>query len=240
MRGLLSFYKCYRAYVRGKVRSLRLDQHDLTPTDRVAIEVEARAYFDLAWAYTGGLGGPTIVVTMGLPGSGKTTLARELARHLGLVHLSSDVVRKSLAGPRPPDRRVAAFGRGIYGQSMTRRTYAALRRRALRWLRRGYSVVVDATFGHAAEREAMRRIVARYGARLRVLVCQADEATIRRRLAARATDALTASDATLDIWPALRAAYSAPDELAEAVALDATARPERVLGQALEAVSTPS
>ena len=240
VRGLLSFYKCYRAYVRGKVRSLRLDQHDLTPTDRVAIEVEARAYFDLAWAYAGGLGGPTIVVTMGLPGSGKTTLARELARHLGLVHLSSDVVRKSLAGLRPTDRRVAAFGRGIYGQSMTRRTYAALRRRALRWLRRGYSVVVDATFGHAAEREAMRRIAARYGARLRVLVCQADEATIRHRLAARATDALTASDATLDIWPALRAAYSAPDELAEAVALDATARPERVLEQALEAVSTPS
>jgi uncharacterized protein len=86
----------------------------------------------------------------------------------------------------------------------------------------------------------MRRVASRFGAHLRVLVCQADETTIRRRLAARATDALTASDARLDIWPALRAAYSAPDELADAVALDATTPPERVLKQALEALSAPS
>jgi uncharacterized protein len=240
VRDLLDFYKCYRAYVRGKVMSLRLDEPGLSVKDHSAIEAEARAYFDLAWAYAGGLGGPTIVVTMGLPASGKTTLARGLARHLGFVHLSSDVVRKSLAGLRPTDQRVAAFGRGIYDQSMTRRTYVTLRRRALRWLRRGHSVVVDATFGHSAERAAMQRVAVRCGARLRVLVCQADEATIRRRLAARAADALPASDARLDIWPALRSAYSTPDELTEAVALDATAPPELVLEQALEAVTTPS
>jgi aminoglycoside phosphotransferase family enzyme/predicted kinase len=236
---LLDFYKCYRAYVRGKVASLRLDEPGLTPESHPAIEAEARSYFHLAWAYAGGLGGPTVVVTMGLPGSGKTTLARGLASHLGLVHLSSDVVRKSLAGLRPTDRRVAAFGRGIYGQSMTRRTYAALRRRALRWLRRGSSVVVDATFGHAAEREAMRRVAARCGARLRVVVCQADDDTIRRRLTARATDTLTTSDARLDIWPALRAAYSPPDELTDAVILDTTAPPHVVLERTLMAVAAP-
>ena len=97
----------------------------------------------------------------------------------------------------------------------------------MRWLRRGYSVVVDATFGQVAEREAIRRVAARSGARLCVLVCQADEATIRRRLAARArTDFLSTSDARLDIWPALRAAYSAPEEVTDAVVLDATARPD--------------
>jgi aminoglycoside phosphotransferase family enzyme/predicted kinase len=238
--GLLGFYKCYRAYVRAKVTGLRLDQPGLSPEDRSAIEAEARAYFDLAWAYAGGLRGPTLVVTMGLPASGKTTLARGLARHLGLVHLSSDVVRKSLAGLRPTDRRAEAFGRGIYGRSMTRRTYATVRRRAQRWLRRGYPVVVDATFGNAAERDAIRRVAARAGARLLVLVCQADEATIRRRLAAREADLLTVSDARLDIWPALRAAYSAPDEIADAVALDATARPDAVLERALAAVAAPT
>ena len=237
---LLAFYKCYRAYVRGKVTGLRLDEPGLTSEDRSAIEAEARAYFDLAWAYAGGLGGPTIVVTMGLPGSGKTTLARGLARHLGLVYLSSDVVRKSLAGLRLTDHRVSAFGRGIYGQSMTRRTYATIRRRAQRWRRRGCSVVVDATFGHAAERDAIRRVAARSGARLCVLICQADEATIRRRLAARETDFLNASDARLDIWPALRAAYSAPEEVAGAVVLDTTALPDVVLDQAIAAVAAPA
>jgi predicted kinase len=97
--------------------------------------------------------------------------------------------------------------------------------------------VVDATFGLAAEREALRRVAARCGAQLRVLVCQADEATIHRRLEARARGTLSTSDARLDIWPALRAAYAAPSEVADAVLLDATAPPERVLGQALAALA---
>jgi aminoglycoside phosphotransferase family enzyme len=53
LRTLLDFYTCYRAYVRGKVVSLRLDEAGLSPEARLAIEAEARAYFDLARAYTG-------------------------------------------------------------------------------------------------------------------------------------------------------------------------------------------
>lgn len=237
---LLAFYKCYRAYVRGIVTGPRVGGSGLSPADRSTVDREARAYFDLAWSYAGGLGGPTIVVTMGLPASGKTTLARGLARHLGLVHLSSDVVRKSLAGLRPTDRRAKGFGRGIYGQSMTRRTYVALRRQTVCWLRRGCSVVIDATFGQAADRDAIRRVAARSGARLRVLVCRADEATIQGRLEARSRDALSTSDTGLDVWPALRAAYSTPLELTDAVELDASARPELVLERAVTALAASS
>jgi aminoglycoside phosphotransferase family enzyme/predicted kinase len=237
LRNLLELYTCYRAYVRGKVECLRLDQPGRSMEEQSETEAEARAYFDLAWAYAGGLRAPTIVVTMGLPASGKTTLARGLARHLGLVHLSSDVVRKALVGARPTDRRRATFRRGIYRQSMTRRTYATLRRRALRWLRRGQSVVIDATFGQVTERAALRRLAARAGARLHVLVCQTDEETICQRLIERETDPLTASDARLDVWPDLRAAYSAPDEIVDAVTLDTMAPPHIVLQQALDSVT---
>jgi aminoglycoside phosphotransferase family enzyme len=51
---LLDFYRCYRAYVRGKVASLRFDEPGLPAEHRLSIEAEARAYFDLAWAYAGG------------------------------------------------------------------------------------------------------------------------------------------------------------------------------------------
>jgi predicted kinase len=173
---------------------------------------------------------------MGLPASGKTTLARGLARQLGLVHLSSDLMRKQLAGLRPTDRRVEASGKGIYGTSLTRRTYAALRYRALQWLRRGHSVVVDATFGLSAERATIQQIAARSGARLRVFVCQADEETIRRRLVARTQDEYTVSDARIDIWPALRAAYSEPIEMHDAVTLDTTEPPSTVVERALAAL----
>jgi aminoglycoside phosphotransferase family enzyme len=54
---LLDFYKCYRAYVRGKVASLRLDEPQLSTQDQSAIVSDARTYFDLAWTYAGGLPG---------------------------------------------------------------------------------------------------------------------------------------------------------------------------------------
>src|SRR5262249_46078635 len=54
LTGLLDFYACYRAYVRGKVLSMRLEQPDLRAADAAHVAREARAYFDLARAYTGG------------------------------------------------------------------------------------------------------------------------------------------------------------------------------------------
>jgi aminoglycoside phosphotransferase family enzyme len=54
LRVLLDFYRCYRAYVRGKVASLRLNEPGLSANDRAAITSETRAYFDLARRYAGG------------------------------------------------------------------------------------------------------------------------------------------------------------------------------------------
>src|SRR4029077_4267918 len=128
-------------------------------------------------------------------------VARAAARRLGLVHLSSDIIRKQLAGLRPTCHQRESFGRGLYSQSMSRRTYAALRREAARWLRRGHSVVLDATYGQPAERAAIRQIARPTGARLLVVVCHADEATLRARLAAREHDPECVSDARLELWP---------------------------------------
>src|SRR5206468_7585187 len=47
-RPLLSFYKSYRAFVRGKVVSLRLGQDDITEDERGRLRLLARSYFDLA------------------------------------------------------------------------------------------------------------------------------------------------------------------------------------------------
>jgi uncharacterized protein len=51
LRLLLPFYECYRAFVRGKVLSLRLAQDDLTSEERGRLPTLARSYFDLATAY---------------------------------------------------------------------------------------------------------------------------------------------------------------------------------------------
>lgn len=48
---LLSFYKCYRAYVRGKVVSFRLNDTNVGKEEKAAAKKEARAYFVLATEY---------------------------------------------------------------------------------------------------------------------------------------------------------------------------------------------
>ena len=48
---LLPFYKCYRAYVRGKVVSFKLKDLNISSEDKSAAVKEAKAYFKLAATY---------------------------------------------------------------------------------------------------------------------------------------------------------------------------------------------
>jgi aminoglycoside phosphotransferase family enzyme len=48
---LLDFYKCYRAYVRGKVESFRLDDPHIPEKEKKEALQRARKYFDLAQRY---------------------------------------------------------------------------------------------------------------------------------------------------------------------------------------------
>jgi aminoglycoside phosphotransferase family enzyme len=48
---LLAFYKCYRAYVRGKVISFKLDDQNITRQEKESLVKEAQAYFKLAAEY---------------------------------------------------------------------------------------------------------------------------------------------------------------------------------------------
>ena len=51
LKQLLPFYKCYRAYVRGKVISFKLDDPNVTSAEKKSATKEAQAYFKLAADY---------------------------------------------------------------------------------------------------------------------------------------------------------------------------------------------
>jgi aminoglycoside phosphotransferase family enzyme len=48
---LLPFYKCYRAYVRGKVESFKLDDPHISAGEKEKALAAARRYFQLAGSY---------------------------------------------------------------------------------------------------------------------------------------------------------------------------------------------
>ncbi|MFC1949537.1 hypothetical protein ACFLW0_05135 [Chloroflexota bacterium] len=51
LRELLNFYKCYRAYVRGKVESFQLDDPNIPEGEKTGIKTSAQKYFELAESY---------------------------------------------------------------------------------------------------------------------------------------------------------------------------------------------
>jgi aminoglycoside phosphotransferase family enzyme len=55
LKQMLPFYKCYRAYVRGKVISFKLDDPNIKSEEKNAAIKEAQAYFRLATQYAKGL-----------------------------------------------------------------------------------------------------------------------------------------------------------------------------------------
>ena len=50
---LLNFYKCYRAYVRGKVESFKLDDPHISDEEKAVVLAVAKSYFELAESYVG-------------------------------------------------------------------------------------------------------------------------------------------------------------------------------------------
>ena len=51
LRELLNFYKCYRAYVRGKVGCFQLDDPYISPEEKTGVLAVAKRYFELAESY---------------------------------------------------------------------------------------------------------------------------------------------------------------------------------------------
>jgi len=51
IKDLLNFYKCYRAYVRGKVGSFQLDDPHISQEEKIKVLANARGYFKLAESY---------------------------------------------------------------------------------------------------------------------------------------------------------------------------------------------
>jgi uncharacterized protein len=205
---LLPFYRCYRAYVRGKVLSFRLDETELTALDRDVVAVRARRYFDLAGRYVSSLRRPTAIAVTGLPGTGKTSMARAIAGELGFRVVSSDAVRKSIFEIKERYQ----YGVGPYSVDAGLLTYRTMVERARDLLRRDGGVVLDATFRRNADRAVAREMAAHSGARLRLIECRLAPELVRERLQRRAALKEGLSDATWETYSRQRVEFEPFDD----------------------------
>lgn len=207
-RALLPLYAAYRAHVRGKVEAMTLDDADVEAEERRHAAEESRAHWLL------GLGQlapparrPALLLIGGLPGTGKSTLARSLAREANFRIVATDPTRKRLAGLPPTADAASEFGEGIYGPEWTDRTYDTCLRDAGRLLFQGFRVIVDATFHEDSRRRRFLEAADRWGVPSRFLRCRADPEVVRRRLGARERDV---SDAGPEVYRRVARAWEEP------------------------------
>jgi aminoglycoside phosphotransferase family enzyme/predicted kinase len=186
---LVAFYSAERALVRAKVDTVRAGQLGGDPT----LLARGGARIALARRLSWRARGPVAIVVCGLSGSGKSWLASALTDVLGARVISSDRVRKELAGVAPAARAPTA----AYTPEFNARVYTELGRRAGSALdREPAPVVVDATARKADDR---RRLVSALGREPLFARCVAPAETLRERVAARAQAGGSVSDADLDV-----------------------------------------
>ena len=194
---LLPFYRCYCAYVRGKVLSFRLNESEFSEEERRVAATRAGNFFDLARRYTSRLKNPTVIAVGGLSGTGKTSIARAIAGELGLRVISADAIRRSLFGEA---KRPAPYGEGAYMAEASRLTYQTMIERGRETLGADCGVILDATFLRDEDRTMAERMATDAGAEWRLIECRLAPELVHKRIEERAARKEGLSDATWEIY----------------------------------------
>ena len=198
---LLPLYLGHRHAVRGKVRSIEAEEVEVPRARREKAAALARGHFLAALgAFAPPARRPALVLACGLPGSGKSTVARALSRDAGFVRVSSDVTRREL-------RLAGVLGEDSYSVDATDRTYAACTEEARSLLLQGARVVVDASFHEAARRGPLLALGAALAVPTLLLHCPTSDEEAEIRLAARTGDE---SEADAAVRALLAARWEAP------------------------------
>jgi uncharacterized protein len=226
---LLDFYRAYRAFVRGKVLGFQIDA-------RPEAADKARERFALALRYTERRAIPQLVITTGVIGTGKSTLARAVAARIGAIIVRTDAVRKHLAGRALTERASAGFGEGLYSGEMARRTYAEAMALAAKLLDAGWPVLLDGAFSSVAQRNMAREVAAPAGVPFVVIWCDAPDSVLADRLRRRAEQPGEVSDARVELLPQHRARYEPPEREPQVVRIDTTASPDAAERETLRAL----
>jgi len=188
---LLNFYKCYRAYVRGKVAGFKLNDPHIDKKEKKEIIDTAKKYFDLAHYYATLVSmdlkeaAPILFITGGLTGTGKTTVARKISVDYHADLISTDSVRKELEGIDKFERHHDAYNTGLYSPEKMLYTYKKALEKAEVLLNKGKNVVLDATFKTKELRDMAKKIAEKTNANFLILYCTCPEKIVKKYLEER-------------------------------------------------------
>ncbi len=133
-----------------------------------------------------------LVLVCGLPATGKSTIARNIAKRLRAAHLNTDAIRKRLIDSPKYTKEEKAL---VYKVMLLVAEYL---------LRSDRNVVIDGTFYRRGFRGQVYNISKRTGARLALVECKSPDESIKRRMERRARRKNQLSDADYKIYKKIK------------------------------------
>ena len=103
----------------------------------------------------------TLYITVGLPGSGKSTYSKNFIKDKDVEYLSSDELR-------------AVYGKSEEDQTVTPLVFGHIKRKVDEFLKDGKNVLVDATSVNRKERSDYIKTAKKYGAKVVAIVFKMD------------------------------------------------------------------
>jgi predicted kinase len=156
---------------------------------------------------------PALVLTSGLPATGKSWFARRAADGLAAELHQSDVLRREMYGSSAEKERRDRYDQGRYAPDAKQKIYDALLERARAGLQARRSVVIDGSFVQRTWRVPFEALARELGLPFCCVRLVADEGLIKRRLARRALDPGEASEANFEVYLRLRDQQESLDDL---------------------------
>lgn len=135
---------------------------------------------------------PVLVVVSGLPGSGKSHFCRQLAARLPFLILESDALRQVL------------FPAPNYSAEESSRLFRAIHHLIERLLKRGISLILDATNLSERHREYLYSIAEHLGVKLILVRVEAPAELVQQRLQSRWEDAESKSEADWTVYQRMK------------------------------------
>ncbi|WP_418001628.1 AAA family ATPase [Mycobacterium sp. PDNC021] len=187
------FYCAYRATVRAKVDCIRMEQGDVVARPDALRHLEL-AIRNLRTATV------RLILVGGAPGTGKSTVSRELATAVAAQVISSDDVRAELCEAGCLSGPAGQYGTGRYSPEQVELVYREMLNRAGLLLAQGCSVILDATWRDADLRQHSRALAHDHGCPLVELECSAPLGIAQERIRHRRG---STSEVTAEIAAAL-------------------------------------
>ena len=143
----------------------------------------------------------------GFSGSGKTTISQFILEALPAIRIRTDIERKRLFEDKGPDNKTEGensavengLNTGKYNEESTRITYDHLRCLAEDIILSGMTVIVDAAFLQAEQRNRFSQLATLLNVPFRIIDCQAEHSILEQRISERRKYGSDASEATLEV-----------------------------------------